>query len=406
MKSLLLIPIIALAVTAGASGQCLRSYITALGVETLDAEYPVWFSPGHRSDAERIAEDLPGMRGFIHAAYGVDPDFWIALLDEEDWNELRATRPVCGLPEFGAAMLKFDLVLMPTPVEANDLFEYCTRTLDQFSPDDLEAFALATGTYPGAACYEYATTWQNLLGVQLAYRFFGAMYQEDLWWPNYVNAWMFGAAIRSQLLPKTARIDSAAAAAFRRHDMSRYGIPDVITFERNFRTWVQTDLDQLFYYFNWFSEIGYGRYEKYGNTFLPAFRDSLGNHWPVPPGGIEATSRGWTAVYDSTEKGLESILLESEDDPVELPASLALESAYPNPFNPSTTVVYSLRTAARAVLSLHDVTGRTVRQIDLGFQPAGRHQQMFDAAGLTSGVYLLRLSAGAEVRTRAVTLVR
>ena len=112
------------------------------------------------------------------------------------------------------------------------------------------------------------------------------------------------------------------------------------------------------------------------------------------------------AKFTDVETGLKSILLEPEDGPVELPASVELESAYPNPFNPSTTVVYSLPTAARLTLALHDVTGRAVRTMDLGFVPAGRHETIVDAAELASGVYLLRLQAGTETRTHAVTLLR
>ena len=96
--------------------------------------------------------------------------------------------------------------------------------------------------------------------------------------------------------------------------------------------------------------------------------------------------------------------------PESTPAAARLLANYPNPFNPSTTIVCELEVAARAALSVHDARGRRVARLHEGELEAGRHEFEWrgrDERGrvLPSGVYLARLeSAGKEVRTRLVLL--
>jgi len=379
------------------------SDITGLGVETLAGEYTIWYSPGYRSHADRIAEEMPGLRDFIRNEFGVDPDFAVALLDEQDWNTLRLRRPVCNLGEFGTGRIDSDKLLTATPIEEDGIFEHCLRMLDRFSTNELDEFSRAAGTYPTVACYDFTrSAWIKSLGSSVLYPYLLPHYYRDPVWPVFVNGWFIGTSILSHMLPTVARIDSVAATAFRLHQSQNgtYETPAVQVFEENRSVWLQGDKDHFQYYLDWFTELGYGRNAKFGTAFIDSVRERL------RIGGDPDSTKGWTALYESVEAGLESILLESEDGPAELPASVELESAYPNPFNPSTTAVYSLPTPARVELSLHDLVGRVVRRVDLGYLPAGRHETPIDAGGLASGVYLLRLTAGTEVRTRAVTLRR
>ena len=83
----------------------------------------------------------------------------------------------------------------------------------------------------------------------------------------------------------------------------------------------------------------------------------------------------------------------------------------PNPTAGTTQVFFSLARAARVSLAVRDVAGRLLREVDLGAQPAGRHQVAWDAgeAGsrIRAGVYLLELRAdGRPCGARRLTIVR
>lgn len=89
-----------------------------------------------------------------------------------------------------------------------------------------------------------------------------------------------------------------------------------------------------------------------------------------------------------------------------LPETFALHQNYPNPFNPNTSIRFDLGHAANVTLAVYDVLGREVATLVSGQMLAGAHSVSFDASNLTSGVYLYRLSTGAEVLTRTMTLMK
>ena len=69
---------------------------------------------------------------------------------------------------------------------------------------------------------------------------------------------------------------------------------------------------------------------------------------------------------------------------------------YPNPFNSSGTISFSLPHRERAKFQVFDVLGRIVREQDLGWREAGQYQIILDAHDLPSGVYVGHLQAGKE----------
>ncbi|MEN9838686.1 MAG: hypothetical protein RL177_165, partial [Bacteroidota bacterium] len=97
----------------------------------------------------------------------------------------------------------------------------------------------------------------------------------------------------------------------------------------------------------------------------------------------------------------------SVDEPrAELPSDTRLEGNYPNPFNPSTMIAYALAAESSTRLSVFDVLGREVAVLVDSHQSAGHYQVVFDATGLSSGLYLIRLQVGAETFTKSMTLVK
>ncbi len=94
-----------------------------------------------------------------------------------------------------------------------------------------------------------------------------------------------------------------------------------------------------------------------------------------------------------------------------LPQVFALLGNYPNPFNPSTRILFDLPARARVAVEVIDVLGRTVKQVPWKEMEAGGHRSLeLDGTGLSSGIYLYRITARvdghAETRTGRMMLIR
>ena len=85
----------------------------------------------------------------------------------------------------------------------------------------------------------------------------------------------------------------------------------------------------------------------------------------------------------------------TDDDPIgsDQPNDFTLLQNFPNPFNPSTNITFSLAETARVELNVYDITGAKVRVLVSGGLSAGTHQARFDASSLASGVYFYELVA-------------
>lgn len=90
----------------------------------------------------------------------------------------------------------------------------------------------------------------------------------------------------------------------------------------------------------------------------------------------------------------------------DVPYQTAVLPNYPNPFNPSTSVPVELSQSGNVAVEVIDLLGRRVAVLADGFKTAGRHVFTFDAAGLSSGMYIVRLSGDAGTASRKVTLVK
>ena len=85
-------------------------------------------------------------------------------------------------------------------------------------------------------------------------------------------------------------------------------------------------------------------------------------------------------------------------DPV-IPEAFEISSVFPNPFNSSTTLNYSIPSTSRITLSIFDIQGREVRTLVDNKHFAGSYSILFDASMLPTGVYLARLKAGGDFQT-------
>jgi hypothetical protein len=92
--------------------------------------------------------------------------------------------------------------------------------------------------------------------------------------------------------------------------------------------------------------------------------------------------------------------------PVILPTEYALAQNFPNPFNPNTTIHFSLPSDTRVELRVYDILGQEVRTLLDQEMSAGERAVTFDASGLASGVYFYRLQAGQFSATRKMLMIR
>lgn len=99
------------------------------------------------------------------------------------------------------------------------------------------------------------------------------------------------------------------------------------------------------------------------------------------------------------------------DDGQNAPALSQLIGNYPNPFNPSTTISFSLSVPCQTELSIFNLKGQKVRTLVNSLYPAGNHALVWDGkadsgAALGSGVYFIRLDTGTQRQTRKMTLIK
>ena len=98
----------------------------------------------------------------------------------------------------------------------------------------------------------------------------------------------------------------------------------------------------------------------------------------------------------------------SNDEPANLPGSFALHPAYPNPFNPSTTISFDIPDATDRHTSAHvyDITGKLVETLINKSLPAGSHTITWNPDNLSSGLYIVQLKAGNKTFNQKLTFLK
>jgi len=89
-----------------------------------------------------------------------------------------------------------------------------------------------------------------------------------------------------------------------------------------------------------------------------------------------------------------------------LPSQYQLGQNFPNPFNPATTIRYSISQTSKVTLKVFDLLGKEIQTLVNTAQIPGQYQVTFDARNLTSGVYFYRLTAGSFTETKKLVLMK
>ncbi|SVE64437.1 uncharacterized protein METZ01_LOCUS517291, partial [marine metagenome] len=89
-----------------------------------------------------------------------------------------------------------------------------------------------------------------------------------------------------------------------------------------------------------------------------------------------------------------------------VPQKFEISHIYPNPFNPVTTIQYSLPENTDVQISIYDIKGRLITSLINEFQIAGYHSIKWEASNYSSSIYLLNLSAGEFTKTHKLVLIK
>ena len=85
---------------------------------------------------------------------------------------------------------------------------------------------------------------------------------------------------------------------------------------------------------------------------------------------------------------------------------ISVNAAYPNPFNPSTKIDYSINQSTNIKISIFDVMGRLVDVVDDSYKLQGDYSLLWDASNKSSGIYYISVQSDNELKTQKVVLLK
>ena len=91
---------------------------------------------------------------------------------------------------------------------------------------------------------------------------------------------------------------------------------------------------------------------------------------------------------------------------IPLPEAFSLDRAYPNPFNPTTTLSFAIPIDSEVSLSIYNLQGREVSTLIDANMDAGYHSVVWDANSYASGVYFVKMVAGEYISTQKLMLIK
>ena len=89
-----------------------------------------------------------------------------------------------------------------------------------------------------------------------------------------------------------------------------------------------------------------------------------------------------------------------------LPTEVSLSNAYPNPFNPVTMLTYDVPSDMTVSMGIYDVRGRLVDELVNDMREQGRYEIAWNADQHSSGVYMVKMTAGTTVKVQKIMLVK
>ena len=113
----------------------------------------------------------------------------------------------------------------------------------------------------------------------------------------------------------------------------------------------------------------------------------------------------YEAINSCAAEGACNIVSNEESD-FSIPQTFEVWQNYPNPFNPSTNISFSVPKASDISLKVYNLIGQEVASLVDGKVAAGTHTFTFNAENLSSGLYFYRITAGHQVISRKMSLIK
>ncbi len=198
-------------------------------------------------------------------------------------------------------------------------------------------------------------------------------------------------------------------------------VGDCATFGRNYKAFTSNPLNCIS---SWADasgdDAGKLRITRIGDTLRMYFWNKKWNNWQLLRSEVGSTAdvvvrlNSCTGVATGAHDGrFDNIII--YDSPVDVgenwPTHGFVLEVHPNPFNPSTTISYSIASEGWVRLNIYDVRGALVRALVDGNQPAGRQAVTWDGSNsrgvlASSGIYFVRLASGGRSMARKIALLK
>jgi photosystem II stability/assembly factor-like uncharacterized protein len=167
----------------------------------------------------------------------------------------------------------------------------------------------------------------------------------------------------------------------------------------------------------------------YGTNLFAGTSDILGNsggvflsnnngiNWTdvnsgLPNTGILALTISGTNLFAGTvgsgvwRRSLSEMITSVEDHSSEIPSRFILEQNFPNPFNPSTKIRYSVSQNSNIMIKVFDILGNEIETLVNEEKPFGTYEITWYAANLSSGIYFYTINAGSFIETKKMILIK
>lgn len=132
----------------------------------------------------------------------------------------------------------------------------------------------------------------------------------------------------------------------------------------------------------------------------------------LPNRGVRVLFVSGTYLFAGTWEGglwrrpLSEVITSVQEIPGEMPRNFALQQNFPNPFNPSTTIQFSLLHSGFVTLKVFNLLGEEIAMLLSEELSAGRYSTSWNAAGIPSGVYFYQLRSGVYQDMKKLVLIK